>query len=47
MYSTHDSVPLLLEMNDLSAMYTLVMEIENAKIVAMNCQNIVITSPMI
>lgn len=42
-----DSVPLLLEMNDLSAMYTFVMAIENAKIVAINCQKIVITSPMI
>ena len=44
--STHDSLLLPLEMNDLSAMYTFVMAIENAKIVAIYFQNIVTTSPM-
>ena len=44
--STHDSLLLPLEMNDLSAMYTFVMAIENANIPAVNCQNIVTTFPM-
>ena len=44
--STHDSLLLPLEMNDLSAMYTFVMAIENANIPAVNCQNIVTTLPM-
>ena len=43
---THDSVPLFLEMNDLSAINTFVMAIENAKIVAVNCQKMVTTSPI-
>ena len=47
LYSTYDSVAFLLEMNDLSAMYTFVMAIENAKIAATNCQNIAAMSPMI
>ena len=46
LYSTYDSVAFLLEMNDLSAMYTFVMAIENARIAATNCQNIVAMSPM-
>ena len=43
---THDSVPVFLEMNDLSAINTFVMAIENANIVAVNCQKMVTTSPI-
>ena len=42
---THDSVSLCLEMNDLSAINTFVIAIENAKIVAVICQKMVTTSP--
>ena len=43
---THDSVPVVLGMNDLSAINTFVIAIENANIVAVNCQKIVTTSPI-
>ena len=42
---THDSVSLFLEMNDLSAINTFVIAIENANIVAVICQKMVTTSP--
>ena len=42
---TQDSVSLFLEMNDLSAINTFVIAIENAKIFAVICQKMVTTSP--